>query len=490
MTMISFLGTIVESNSSIVVKEADGTEIRLTVLKTPIDLSTLECAHEVVNKTEVNKKRQRLNVKKEGNAEELTNKVKFERELVKNEEYNLKNVKNAKILNMTVLEEPISLEDIVFDNKNGGKSKEVTFNVKTIRRNFVCNSPRRRVNSIEYQKWKQAAFILFESTYVYPFIYSSNTFKCFICLTKFLDMDLLKSHSLSHSLDELKNELNNWSREKILKVDVGCLNCKLCQYQGITLQNLKVHLKEHHSKEIDPDFQDNIIPFKLGGQTFECQICGENFLKIRLLIIHMSKHFNNFSCEVCGSVYVTLNLLKRHLQTHENGNFPCEACDKVFSNAAKKSIHMRGVHLKQHPRRCPICPERFNSNYQRTKHLRIVHNHSSGLFRCEICGREYDLKCHLSLHIRSVHLQERNFECNICSSRFFSKELLNRHVVIHTGERKFRCEVCGKSYVRRKNLKEHLRVHESFVCSVCGLGFFDQMSLMSHVDSNHGISLL
>lgn len=399
------------------------------------------------------------------------------------------NEENSNLFNMSVLKEPISLKHIEWDNEIGLDMSSVTFNVKTIERTYICGPPRRRINAIENQTWKQNAITLFEYSYVYPFIYGSNKYKCFVCATPFLNVGLLKHHTIhQHSMEELKRELNNRGRDKTLKVDVSSLNCKICIYNAVNLQNLKEHLKEAHNKDIDPNYQDNIIPFKLGGKTFECQMCSETFLKIRLLIIHMSTHFNNYSCEFCGSFYISLNLLKRHLQTHESGNFPCEKCDKVFSSSSKRSVHMRGVHLKQFPRRCPICPERFNSNYQRTKHLRIVHNQSTGLFRCETCGREYDLKAHLLLHTRSVHLKERNYECTVCPARFFSKELLNRHLVIHTGEKNFKCDVCGKAYARRKNLREHCRTHEnlSLTCAVCGLSFFDHVSLISHINTVHG----
>lgn len=474
--MYLFLGLIEESNASIIIKEEDGSDIKLALLKKPIALDNLSTIYEDIKTYRKKKKRRsKLNVstvKKEG--------------IVKKEE--------SKLLNLTILKEPLSLDNIEWDDDHTitelPKCNSITFNVKTIAGAYHCGPLRRRANAIEYQVWKQNAITLFEFSHVYPFVYGSNSYKCFICSTPFLDVGLLRYHAVnSHTMGEMKRELNNRGRDKNLKVDVSSLDCKLCTCRPITLHNLKIHLKEIHGKQIDPNYQDNLVPFKLGGITFECQLCEESFLKIRLLIIHMNKHFNNYSCEICGSVYISLNLLKRHLQTHESGNFRCSECDKVFSNATKRAVHMRGVHLKQYPRRCPICPERFNSNYQRTKHLRIVHNQTTGLFRCETCSREYDLKSHLLLHIRSVHLQERNHECAQCQARFFSKELLNRHMVIHTGERNFKCEICGKAYARRKNLREHSRTHEvgPFGCSICGQSFIDHIALVSHINSIHGV---
>lgn len=399
----------------------------------------------------------------------------------------LTQIKDVKT-NMIVLKEPITLDSI----KSGRPDSSVTINMKAIQGGYTSygfGSSRRRLNTLEFQTWKQNAMTLFEYSYVYPFIHASNKYKCFVCAKPFLDANFLKEHSITgHSIKDLKRELMNRVRDKHLKVDVTYLQCRLCLSTLPNLQSLKSHLKDH-GKKVDLLCQDNIVPFKLGGDRFECQVCGESYLKLRLLIIHMSKHFNNFSCEVCGSAFISINLLKRHLQTHETGSFSCDKCDKVFSNTAKRTLHMRGVHLKQFSRRCPICPERFNSDYQRTKHLRIVHNQTTGLYRCETCGREYDLKYHLWIHIRSVHLQERNHECPICNARFFSKYCLSRHKVIHTGEKNFKCEVCGKAYARRKNLREHSRTHEvgQFNCSACGRNCGDHATLVAHVNSTHNV---
>lgn len=393
------------------------------------------------------------------------------------------NVVKQEITSVSILTEPLSLDKMSVNQKLTVRS--ITKNVKIVKKRN-CNQTQR--NTINIQKWKQNALTLFEFSYVYPFIHAFSKYKCFICAKAFLDPVLLKDHSTGcHNTKDFVQELNNRVRDKNIKVDVTYLQCKICETVCPNLYSLKVHLKEH-GKPIDPEFQDNIIPYKLGGENFQCQICDTTFLKLRLLIIHMSKHFNNYSCETCGAGFISLHLLKRHLQTHKVGIYPCEICQKVFTNSSKKTMHIRGVHLKQFPRTCPICPERFNSNYQRTKHLRVVHNQSSGLFKCETCGREYDLKYQLRVHIRSVHLQERNQECGICNSRFFSKYCLSRHMVIHTGEKNFKCDICGKAYARRKNLKEHKKSHDiGHACSVCGREFNNHVSLVTHINNTHGV---
>lgn len=309
---------------------------------------------------------------------------------------------------------------------------------------------------------RENALVIFEFSTVYPFIYGNNKYKCFVCSKPFLDAMLMRMHmDEAHTLAPLKRLVNN-RRANVLKVDVSEIMCKICLAKPESFQALKEHLRDAHQKSIYPEFQDNLIPFKLVNDDamFHCVVCDESFIKFRLLVIHMSVHFSNYSCEICGSGFMTLRLLKKHLEVHESGNFPCDRCDKVFNTSHKRSLHIRGVHLKQYPRRCPICPERFNSNYRRTIHLQDVHNHSTRVHKCETCGRGFNLKYHLLCHIRSVHLQERNQQCGVCHQRFCNKETLKRHMVIHTGEKNYKCEVCGMAFLRRKNLRDHLRLHD------------------------------
>lgn len=308
---------------------------------------------------------------------------------------------------------------------------------------------------------RQNVLTVFEFSTVYPFIYGNNKFKCFVCSQPYLETPLLKMHmSESHNFSSLKRLINN-KKENVLKVDVSSIQCNLCTEIPRDLNDLKLHLKEVHEKNVDPDVKDNMIPFKLDGGNYKCVMCDEIFLKVRLLVIHMSVHFNNYSCEVCGSGFMTLRLLKKHLEVHENGKFPCDQCDKIFSTPHKRSLHIRGVHLKKYPRRCPLCPERFNSNYRRTIHLQDVHNQTTRVHKCEKCGRSFNLKYHLICHNRSVHLQIRNQQCDVCLQRFCNKETLKRHMVIHTGEKNYKCEICGMAFLRRKNLRDHFRVHDA-----------------------------
>lgn len=427
------------------------------ILKEPIALHTLQCNEDVTTQNPVN------------TNEKVASKPGVSRER-----------KIEKKTKMTILKKPISLDSLQCDIKED----EFPFTVRLIKSHKSLRS--KEQNCKEFLQWQQNALIIFEYSHVYPFIHATSKYKCIVCYKLFLEAHLLKIHiDNEHTIADLKDKLTIQVKDKNLKVDVSVLRCKICSTTLPNLDELKIHLK-NHDKDINICFKDNIIPFKLNGKQFDCQICTVTYPKLRLLVKHMnSSHFNNFSCEYCGSQFVSLRLLKSHLQSHEIGSFPCSKCNKVFKSAVYRSNHIRVTHLKHLLRICPYCPERFNSNYNRTKHIRIAHKPNTELFKCETCGKGFDLKYHLRLHIRSVHLQERNFECNVCHLRFFNNYTLSRHMKTHTGDYQFKCQVCGKGYSTKFRLREHCKTH-NVVCYSCGTDCRDHESLTAHVNEVHG----
>lgn len=424
------LGNLEDPGSSIILKDDDGCDIKLRLLRNPIPLNSIICEDESPIK----------------DTKDIASK---DKKIFSNPLKTLS--KETEVKTITFLKEPISLDRLDLEGISS-----LTLNVKTVERTIHKRPIKTRTEAHEH--WMNTAAIIFEMTHVYPFIYINNKYKCFVCSQSFVESNILQQHTTSHNNTEIRQKIYNTPANSMIKIDITHLQCRVCHKTFQSLPELKSHLNKH-GKDIESDSQDNLISFRLGCEPFQCQACGEEYHKLRPLVIHMNKHYNNFSCEVCGSVFISKQSLNHHLKTHESGTFPCEICDKVFSSSAKKSLHMRGVHLKRFPRKCPMCSERFNSHYQRTKHLRFVHNKIAGVNRCVACGKEFHLKYQLQLHIRSVHYQEKDQECPVCQARFFSKNMLSRHMLIHTGIRNFKCAVCGKAYVRKSHLKQHSRSH-------------------------------
>ena len=113
---------------------------------------------------------------------------------------------------------------------------------------------------------------------------------------------------------------------------------------------------------------------------------------------------------------------------------------------------------------CKECDYKSERPSGLQRHVDTVHKKLR--YSCSQCGKEV---LNLQHHIKTVHVKEQMYSCNLCSYMTSRKEILTRHVkTVHTGIRKT-CLECGKEV---SNLLQHVRsVHEKklqFFCDECG----------------------
>ena len=64
---------------------------------------------------------------------------------------------------------------------------------------------------------------------------------------------------------------------------------------------------------------------------------------------------------------------------------------------------------------------------------------TSGLVNCPLCEKQFKMKKNVNLHIREVHVQEKNHFCPICNKGFFKNTYLQKHLKLS--------KICGKEEV-------------------------------------------
>ncbi|XP_063631878.1 gastrula zinc finger protein xFG20-1-like [Cydia splendana] len=314
---------------------------------------------------------------------------------------------------------------------------------------------------------------------------------CFYCKDIFDNIKELRTHQKEHKKSDMKKSLNSLSPYCIIiNVDITDLKCTLCDSSLNTLKDFKCHLESKHSKKFYTEYEDRVIPFKVPmDNNHICQICGLKFETLGSLERHMNGHFRNYICDECGAGFVTSYRLKMHMKTmHVEGTFQCETCKKVFSSHQKHKSHVDTVHKMIKRFKCTKCSERFTDYFKRHQHLVEKHGQAELQYKCNVCDKVYARRYMLSRHMKRDHLEERYFQCEICSNKFFAQRDLESHMVKHTGARIFECAVCKKAYARKKTLTEHMRIHNNdrrFSCTVCGQAFVQNCSLKGHMKTHH-----
>ncbi|XP_072943111.1 uncharacterized protein [Epargyreus clarus] len=317
-------------------------------------------------------------------------------------------------------------------------------------------------------------------------------FPCLYCRKICETFEILRHHQDSDGCKtSLKKLLKKFTADcLVVYVYVQNLKCTLCHQNMPNLNELKTHLTRVHNKEMHLDFGDRVLPFKMSPTNeFECQCCGCNFETFGAIERHMNVHYRNFVCDQCGAGYVTKQRLKVHMKyTHETGRFPCESCKKVYDTRHKFRSHVDSVHKMLKKNKCPKCPERFADFFNKHKHMVEAHGLAPLVYKCNVCDSVFRRRYGLSLHMKRMHLDVRDVQCQICSYKCYTNTELKIHMAKHSSEKTYECTVCKKSYARNKTLKEHMRIHNNdrrYSCVVCGQAFVQNCSLKGHMKTHH-----
>ena len=262
------------------------------------------------------------------------------------------------------------------------------------------------------------------------------------------------------------------------------LNCQKC---GCELKNSNDGVCDFCSEQVEsvedqfeiqhPGFSEekvnqngNTNPVQEIDSNLKCDNCGRsNFLspgelkwhKTNLLCIRsqIKATRSNYmtTCNICQKSVVKVNLENHQATAHKMYKYRCDICFSDFPNREDLTAHK----TKEHPKRA----EKLN---------------------CDKCGKLFDFKHQLKKHIKIVHDNIRDQKCSHCDKSFKTKDVLKEHIAsVHEGVKHI-CAFCGRSYNRRSDLSVHVKVRHNqdtkkHVCDECGKSFDFAKSLQKHV---------
>ncbi|XP_052753849.1 zinc finger protein 69 homolog isoform X2 [Galleria mellonella] len=175
-------------------------------------------------------------------------------------------------------------------------------------------------------------------------------------------------------------------------------------------------------------------------------------------------------------------------------HYACFECIALL----KKSYDFIKIILKAQDILKNICGQHKKCDYEVTSainhwhHYLIAHSykeypyHQEKEFICHICSITKTNITYLKSHIETHG--KRNYECDICHRKFYTKSRIQHHLVLVHGTEKLICDYCSKRFSSRIDIIRHIRVHtgeKPFKCHIFSAGFAHKGNIGIHIRTKH-----
>ncbi|KAI5719006.1 hypothetical protein M8J76_003631 [Diaphorina citri] len=178
--------------------------------------------------------------------------------------------------------------------------------------------------------------------------------------------------------------------------------------------------------------------FECGQEPkYQCPQCPYRAKQKSSLKTHISiKH----SDSITNGYYIQYGFNNWPLVQQYSKGFECQVCGKRYKY--KRGLHRhKQDECGQEPKyQCPQCPYRAKQKSSLKSHMKIRHEYSfnwpevhlneSGMYQCDVCGREYKQKYGLNRHKNYECGQEPRYHCSYCPYRAKQKIHLKTHIRI------------------------------------------------------------
>ncbi len=152
--------------------------------------------------------------------------------------------------------------------------------------------------------------------------------------------------------------------------------------------------------------------------------------------------------------------------------YHCKVCNKPYANVTGLRYHTM-VHLNQKNFKCDLCDKAFVMNATLAKHVREVHA-AEKVHKCDNCGVGFNRAYNLVRHVRN----------SSCKLSLLEKKKTRGPKQESTEDAPHKCETCGRGFGRYANLKRHvlscLKI-KTIQCGVCEKKFISQAALKFHM---------
>lgn len=302
--------------------------------------------------------------------------------------------------------------------------------------------------------------------------------------------------------EKIKTEFNSNQLDYHIKYETIVYNSSN-RNEVETNENRNIHLSDtsnefNSSEQNSSDRKEMETNETKEKNQSECNICGK-VLNIRSVMRHKVLIHN--LCIICTKLFSSKSDLNIHSlsckKPSKDETRTCEICNEILKSDKKYNVHMETMHNPNEPRiingryECDLCSKLFTRRPNLKRH-KIINHKMLGEIVCNICLKVFSTDDELTFHgikcIRKKILSKPgNFECDICTTIFASKQTLLLHMKYkHINiERPFQCNLCDFAFYNKRHLDSHRDcVHlniRNFVCSICGKTFKQKFQLKRHM---------
>ena len=153
-----------------------------------------------------------------------------------------------------------------------------------------------------------------------------------------------------------------------------------------------------------------------------------------------------FVCEKCPKIYESRGAFDKHKISHLEKVVPCKQCSTRFKTNSLMQWHKKRKHSQG--RVCTKCGDIFK---YLEKHLK---GSTCGLGEkplakhpCSLCPKKFTSMCGLRYHEKNIHKKIKNYTCQSCEYKTYSRSNLAMHVGSQHEGRKLEkqdCPFCKK----------------------------------------------
>ncbi|EAT39677.1 AAEL008544-PA [Aedes aegypti] len=210
--------------------------------------------------------------------------------------------------------------------------------------------------------------------------------------------------------------------------------------------------------------QDDFIKQHKPYECEECPMKFEGFIAFRR---HMQAAHGKSYIVCCNVKFSNQNVLHQHVQKVFNPEtFKCEFCGKTYNLRIGYIRHKERVHRSEIPSliNCEQCPRSFTRQHLFERHMARHEASKKEKPTCDLCGKSFKTRTNLRLHIDSLHEKKPNYICEICSKPFARRWMFLEHQLSHeyTEEQlKKQCPICKRWQKNLRYWKKHMGRHRS-----------------------------